>query len=293
MGRYKKFGCRPGKCVKCCTGKMGIPVTLPDLYRACVYAKQAEGRGMTIPEAYNELCDGWMHMPHITYGDKWYMSVPKSKMPCPNLDEERKRCSIFSTKLYVVCKSYPEGMLVEAKTPVKDTPAGENFWKSLDCMQGVTLFPGREKEVKDMLDLSTRECALTGDLLNNKMFQPISAGTMEELEAELCRRMDWYRTPEAVENLLQNMGLQKILERYMEMFETGGIDYIERLVPAEPEDRTIGGVRNFRGKNFFEVLNSPRFAPGETITMIDGKIGRNAPCPCDSGKKYKKCCGKC
>jgi preprotein translocase subunit SecA len=24
----------------------------------------------------------------------------------------------------------------------------------------------------------------------------------------------------------------------------------------------------------------------------EGKVGRNAPCPCGSGKKYKKCCGK-
>lgn len=24
----------------------------------------------------------------------------------------------------------------------------------------------------------------------------------------------------------------------------------------------------------------------------DSKISRNGPCPCDSGKKYKKCCGK-
>jgi uncharacterized protein YecA (UPF0149 family) len=23
-----------------------------------------------------------------------------------------------------------------------------------------------------------------------------------------------------------------------------------------------------------------------------GKIGRNDPCPCGSGKKYKKCCGQ-
>ncbi len=23
-----------------------------------------------------------------------------------------------------------------------------------------------------------------------------------------------------------------------------------------------------------------------------GEIGRNDPCPCGSGKKYKKCCGK-
>ncbi|MBI5725558.1 MAG: SEC-C domain-containing protein [Planctomycetes bacterium] len=28
------------------------------------------------------------------------------------------------------------------------------------------------------------------------------------------------------------------------------------------------------------------------ITSPDGKIGRNDPCPCGSGKKYKKCCGQ-
>lgn len=28
-----------------------------------------------------------------------------------------------------------------------------------------------------------------------------------------------------------------------------------------------------------------------TIRSIDAKVGRNNPCPCGSGKKYKKCCG--
>ena len=28
----------------------------------------------------------------------------------------------------------------------------------------------------------------------------------------------------------------------------------------------------------------------ERVQKEDGKIGRNAPCPCGSGKKYKKCC---
>jgi len=32
-------------------------------------------------------------------------------------------------------------------------------------------------------------------------------------------------------------------------------------------------------------------APGGTITR-GRKIGRNEPCPCGSGKKYKKCCGR-
>ena len=27
-------------------------------------------------------------------------------------------------------------------------------------------------------------------------------------------------------------------------------------------------------------------------TAISEKVGRNEPCPCGSGKKYKKCCGK-
>jgi len=33
--------------------------------------------------------------------------------------------------------------------------------------------------------------------------------------------------------------------------------------------------------------------PGKKVPVVVGpKIGRNDPCPCGSGKKYKKCCGK-
>lgn len=28
-----------------------------------------------------------------------------------------------------------------------------------------------------------------------------------------------------------------------------------------------------------------------TVTRIGVKVGRNDPCPCDSGRKWKKCCG--
>ena len=32
---------------------------------------------------------------------------------------------------------------------------------------------------------------------------------------------------------------------------------------------------------------------GETPIVREApKVGRNDPCPCGSGKKYKKCCGK-
>ena len=32
--------------------------------------------------------------------------------------------------------------------------------------------------------------------------------------------------------------------------------------------------------------------PVEPISADEEKVGRNDPCPCGSGKKYKKCCGK-
>ncbi len=31
--------------------------------------------------------------------------------------------------------------------------------------------------------------------------------------------------------------------------------------------------------------------PIETVRRQGRKVGRNEPCPCGSGKKYKKCCG--
>jgi uncharacterized protein YecA (UPF0149 family) len=35
-----------------------------------------------------------------------------------------------------------------------------------------------------------------------------------------------------------------------------------------------------------------RFMPTEPVRRAQPKVGRNDPCPCGSGKKYKKCCGK-
>ena len=34
-----------------------------------------------------------------------------------------------------------------------------------------------------------------------------------------------------------------------------------------------------------------RPAPVATPVKAEPKVGRNEPCPCGSGKKYKKCCG--
>ena len=36
----------------------------------------------------------------------------------------------------------------------------------------------------------------------------------------------------------------------------------------------------------------PETEPTTPFVRGERKVGRNEPCPCGSGKKYKQCCGK-
>ena len=43
------------------------------------------------------------------------------------------------------------------------------------------------------------------------------------------------------------------------------------------------------GRVIAEVLGEPAAETPEATQST--KVGRNDPCPCGSGKKYKRCCG--
>ncbi len=56
-------------------------------------------------------------------------------------------------------------------------------------------------------------------------------------------------------------------KRYCEKLDKLPEYYLENYTESEPEQEMQGTVVN------------------------EYKVGRNEPCPCGSGKKYKKCCG--
>lgn len=65
------------------------------------------------------------------------------------------------------------------------------------------------------------------------------------------------------------------MARYVaEKCTENGWHYIIGFEPDKPEDIS----------DLEKLLNPPQLVKSE-------KIGRNEPCPCGSGKKYKKCCG--
>ena len=44
---------------------------------------------------------------------------------------------------------------------------------------------------------------------------------------------------------------------------------------------------------FLKKVAGWKFIPSKVyVNALHAKVGRNEPCPCGSGRKYKNCCGK-
>ena len=61
---------------------------------------------------------------------------------------------------------------------------------------------------------------------------------------------------------------------------------------AEPETETTLPSEGSLEALMNSLGMHPKSAPITPQPMEHEKIGRNAPCPCGSGKKYKNCCGR-
>jgi preprotein translocase subunit SecA len=79
-------------------------------------------------------------------------------------------------------------------------------------------------------------------------------------------------------------------QQMMNSIEEESLRYLYLLQPVEEQERVQEMERRHRRQQL--VLNSGGDAAPETPKpIIKGpKVGRNEPCPCGSGKKYKKCC---
>jgi len=81
-----------------------------------------------------------------------------------------------------------------------------------------------------------------------------------------------------------------LLNRFLDFLDTGG--YIKNgiLLKKNLSEYTKEFNKLLPAKKT-PIKSETKFAK-EKITTSEVKVGRNDPCPCGSGKKYKKCCGK-
>jgi len=71
---------------------------------------------------------------------------------------------------------------------------------------------------------------------------------------------------------------------------TGSVEFTARFEAGgdEHEHHEMARFERVDGRWYFDNKRSRE--AGEPI-IAEPKVGRNEPCPCGSGKKYKKCCG--
>jgi preprotein translocase subunit SecA len=69
--------------------------------------------------------------------------------------------------------------------------------------------------------------------------------------------------------------------------------YLFLIQPAKPEEQAREiERRQQRQQQQLQYQTGPAQAEAPKPVRTGAKIGRNDPCPCGSGKKYKKCCGQ-
>ena len=97
-----------------------------------------------------------------------------------------------------------------------------------------------------------------------------------ESNRELVKNFDW-------------IGLEILSTENGQAHDSEGyVDFVARYKAA-------GSIHAIREKSHFKKLGDRwLYVSGKSLALPkknDTKVGRNDPCPCGSGKKYKKCCG--
>ncbi len=132
----------------------------------------------------------------------------------------------------------------------------------------------------------------------------VSANAMREIEKViLLQNVDkkWMDHLENMDELKEYIGLNSYAQRDpVAMYRIEGADIFDQMVDDIREDtvrQILSVVPKIQPTERVQVAKptSAGFADGKSAVVkkpaVSKKVGRNDPCPCGSGKKYKKCCG--
>ena len=132
---------------------------------------------------------------------------------------------------------------------------------------------------------------------------PRMANAMREAEKViLLRNVDkkWMEHLENMDELKEYVGLNSYAQRDpVAIYKIEGADMFDQMVDDIKEETvrqilTVMPRRNVTERVQVAKPTSEGFGDGKSIARkpaVSQKVGRNDPCPCGSGKKYKKCCG--
>ncbi|MCI9505978.1 MAG: preprotein translocase subunit SecA [Oscillospiraceae bacterium] len=185
----------------------------------------------------------------------------------------------------------------------------EGYKTVMSALEG-TFFPKNSIQLTEAKAAQTTAEDLTGRLSAKALEvygakeQEVTPPVMRELERVIMLRVVdeyWMDHIDAMQDLRQGIRLRAYAQSNpVDAYKQESLHMFEEMIAAIQEE-TVRRLYSVRLQKNEEVKRE-RVATGITEGRGDGavkkqprrvqKIGRNDPCPCGSGKKYKHCCGR-
>ncbi len=123
-----------------------------------------------------------------------------------------------------------------------------------------------------------------------------SGQSMREIERIILLRVvdrKWMAHIDAMDQLRQGIGLRAYGQRDPVVeYRREGFDMFEEMIREIQEDTvTMLYHVQISSKPVRREAPKPIAPPKKVVDSSGRKVGRNSPCPCGSGKKFKNCCG--
>jgi preprotein translocase subunit SecA len=174
-------------------------------------------------------------------------------------------------------------------------------WDGVDLQELTTVESLKEKVYEKLMGFYRRKEELYGHEIMRYLEKIVLLQTLDSLWKEHLLNMDHLKEGIGLRGYAQRDPLREYQKEGYEMFialtdriRTEAVEKLFRVqVAAETPSRQVRPARAVaamaRGGGGSLTDSSPE---SRTIRRSGRKIGRNDPCPCGSGKKYKKCCGQ-
>lgn len=246
--------------------------------------KRVEGNNFAIRKHVLQYDDVMNKQREIIYGER------KKVLEGENLREHilgmLKNIIEKAVDMYTMQSKYPEEW---------DIAGLENYLCNLFLPKGALKIEDIESLDKDTL---VDKLYNIGEEIYKNKEQEIGEETFREIERIILLQVvdsKWMDHIDAMDQLRQGIGLRAYGQEDPVMaYQIEGFDMFEEMNHSIQED-TIRYLFHVETPDKMErkrVATSISTDKKSNEPIVKGKkIGRNDPCPCGSGKKYKKCCG--
>ncbi|MDI3481808.1 MAG: preprotein translocase subunit SecA [Tepidanaerobacteraceae bacterium] len=205
-------------------------------------------------------------------------------------------------------------MIADVVDRLLDIYAGKEIHPEEWNIKGLAEYMADIFQIKDVIDSSNLENMSREDVRNalvekalaayDKKEQELGSENMRELERFIMLKVvdqKWMDHIDAMDQLREGIGLRAYGQRDPVIeYKIEGYEMFQEMIASIQEDTLrylfrlqVKSAPQREQQRIYNVSYSHGGSDEKRQPIKkEKKIGRNDPCPCGSGKKYKKCCGR-